>query len=227
MIRNALNLVMVLCLIVVMDYRFITNTIHEMLGLFTLLLLIIHNTLLKRQWYTAIGKGKMDLLRILKTITNSLLLVMMVLVAVTGLLISQTVFSSFSLSGNLLTHELHILSAYFSFILISIHLGFHWNVLSGKLRHWLRIERTDFGYILLSRTASLLTIGYGIYASFTRQIGSKLLLKHGFIDWSAEPSLVGFIFDYMSIMGCYIAITYYLTQRLQKLNHKKIHMVET
>lgn len=216
MIKKTLNLVMVLCILVIMDYRFITNTIHEMLSLFTLLLFIIHNTL-NRRWYMAISKGKMDLLRILKTFTNLLLLLMMVLVAVTGVLISQTIFASLSLSDNILVHELHILSAYSGFILIAIHLGFHWNELFGKLYRLLKINRTSSSFILLSRLASLFIIGYGIYASFTRQIGSKLLLQHVVTDWAATPSLIGFIVDYAAIMGCYVAIIYYLTQLVQKI----------
>lgn len=214
MIRNILNLVMLLCLLVVMDYRFTDNAIHEILGLFILLPFIIHNAL-NRHWYTSI-KGKMNLLRLLTTITNLLLLVMMLLVTVTGVLISQTVFSTFSLSGNLWAHQLHSLSAYLGFILSAIHLGFHWNALWRKLCLWLRINYTNFSNILLSRIASLLIIGYGIYASFTSHIGSKLLLLHVVNDWAAAPSLVGFILDYLAIMGCYVAITYYLTQMLQK-----------
>lgn len=68
----------------------------------------------------------------------------------------------------------------------------------------------------------MLTIGYGIYASFTRHIGSKLLLQHGFNDWIAVPSLVGFILDYMMIMGCYVAITYYLTHLLKEDKRKEM-----
>ena len=214
MIRNSLNPLMILCILIVMDYHFIDNAIHEILGLFIVMLFFIHNAL-NRQWYTAIGKVKMDLLRILNTITNLLLLVMMFLVSVTGVLISQTVFSSFSLSDNLLAHQLHILSAYLGFILSAIHLGFHWNALRGKLFRWLRIDRMRSSYILLSRIVLLLTVCYGIYASFTRHIGAKLLLQHGFNDWTAAPLLVDFLFNYMAIMGCYIAIAHYLSQLLQ------------
>lgn len=213
MIRNILNLVMILCLLVVMDYRFTDNAIHEILGLFILLPFVLHN-ILNLRWYTAI-KGKMNLLRLLTTITNLLLLVMMLLVTVTGVLISQTVFPAFSLNSNLWAHQLHSLSAYLGVILSSIHLGFHWNVLWRKLCLWLRINRTNFSYFLLGRIASLLIIGYGIYASFTRHIGSKLLLQHVFNDWTAAPSLLGFILDYLAIIGVYVAITYYLTQTLQ------------
>ncbi len=219
--RNIMNLVMILCILVVMDYSYTTNAIHEILGLFIGLLFIIHNAL-NRHWYTAIGKGKMNILRILRTITNVLLLVMMLLVTVTGVLISQTVFSVFPLSQKLWVHQLHTLSAYLGFILSAIHLGFRWNALWGKISHRLRIDCMNFRYIILNRIALLLLIGYGIYASFIRHIGSKLLLLHGFNDWTATPSLVGFIFDHMAIMGCYAAITYLLTQMLQKQNHRHL-----
>lgn len=215
MIRNILNLMMILCILVVMDYRFTDNAIHEILGLFIVLPFIIHN-ILNRHWYTAIGNGKKNPLRSLTAITNLLLLVMMLLATVTGVFISQTIFPVFSLNSNLWVHQLHSLSSYLGFILSAIHLGFYWNALYRKLCRWLRIDCTNFSYILLSRIASLFIIGYGIYASFTRHIGSKLLLKHVFNDWATAPSLVGFVLDYLAIMGCYVAITYYLTQMLQK-----------
>jgi len=74
-----------------MDYRFTGNVIHEIAGVFVILLFFIHNVL-NRRWYGAIVKGKMNLLRILSTIANLLLLVMLLFVAVTGVLISQTIF---------------------------------------------------------------------------------------------------------------------------------------
>lgn len=216
MIRNILNLVMTLGLLVVMDYRFTDNAIHEIVGLFIVLPFILHN-ILNWHWYTATGKGKRNLFRSLTTLTNLLLLVMMLLATVTGVFISQTVFPVFSLNSSLWVHQLHSLSSYLGLILSAIHLGFHWKALWRKLCSWVRIDCTNFSYILLSRIASLLIIGYGIYASFTRHIGSKLLLKHVVNDWATAPSLVGFVFDYFAIMGCYVAITYYLTQLLQKI----------
>jgi hypothetical protein len=63
----------------------------------------------------------------------------------------------------------------------------------------------------------MLLLGYGIYASFERDIGSKILLQHVVNDWAATPSLISFVVDYAAIMGCYVAITYYLIQLLQKV----------
>jgi hypothetical protein len=45
MIRNILNLVMLLCILVVMDHRFTGNAVHEILGVLIFLLFIMHNAL--------------------------------------------------------------------------------------------------------------------------------------------------------------------------------------
>lgn len=213
--RNIVNFAMTLCILAVMDYRFTANAIHEILGVLVVLLIIIHNVL-NRRWYITIAKGKMNLLRMLNTATNLLMLAMMLLVTVTGVLISQTVFSAVSLSGHLWIHELHTFSAYLSFILCSIHIGFHWNSLSVKLCRWLGIDAENSRTVLLGRISSLLVIGYGIHASLSRQIGAKLLFQHVFGGWGAKPPLTGFVLDYLAILGCYAVITNYMARILYK-----------
>ncbi|WP_145089055.1 hypothetical protein [Sporomusa sp. KB1] len=65
-------------------------------------------------------------------------------------------------------HQLHGVSAYLGFILIAIHLGFHWKEMQEKLCRWLGISYTSFAYVFLSRITALMIIGYGIHASFLR-----------------------------------------------------------
>jgi len=213
--RNILNLAITIGLVAVMDYRFTGNVVHEMLGVFLLLLFFLHNNL-NRYWYGAIGKGKQNLLRVISTATNLLLLVMMLVVTATGVLISQTVFAAFSLSGYLWVHQLHTFSAYSSLILCGIHLGLHWSAIWRKLCRGLGLDSTQARVVLFGRIASLFIIGYGIHASFSHQIGSKLLFEHVFGGWGDNPSLFGFLVDYPAILGCYTLITHYLARLLHK-----------
>lgn len=208
--RNNLNLLMVVCLLVVMDYRFTGNAVHEVLGIFIAIMFVCHNVLNNR-WYKTIGKGKLNLLRAVGLITNLLLMIIMTLVFVTGVLISQTVFPVFPSSRMLWIHELHTLSAYVGFILIAIHLGLHWNGLYERFCHWRGIDTKNLPCVLLGRSISLLIVSYGIYASYVQQIGSKLLLQHTFLGWG-EASFLSFVVDYTAIMGLYVAATHYLMQ---------------
>jgi hypothetical protein len=139
LIRNLLNLAMAVLVLIVMDYRFIGNTIHEILGLLATSLFIVHNAVWNRRWYLTIFKGKMNLHRLLNMVVNLLLLVMMLLLIVTAVLISQTIFSMVSFNGNIVAHQLHRMAAYWCFILVSIHLGLHWEILVGKICHRLEI----------------------------------------------------------------------------------------
>lgn len=214
LIRNLLNLAMTVLILMVMDYSFIGNTIHEILGLLAVFLFILHNVL-NRRWYLALFKGKMNLYRLLNTVVNLLLLAMMLLLSVTAVLISQTLFPMVSLNGNIVAHQLHMMAAYWCFILGSIHLGLHWEMLVGKMCFWLEIGCTSRG-IMMSRIFSILIIGYGSYVSFARHIGSKLLVQHTFSDWAPAPSMLNFFLDYLSIMGCYIGVAYYLAKRFKK-----------
>lgn len=207
LIRNLLNLAMVVLILMVMDYRFIGNTVHELLGLLAVLLFIVHNVL-NRRWYLIFFKGKMDLHRLLNTVVDLLLLATMMLLIVTAVLISQTIFPAVSLNGDIVAHQLHMIAAYWCFILSSIHLGLHWEILIGKMCHWLEISCTSCD-IMVSRILSIFIIGYGSYVSFSRHIGSKVLVQHTFSDWATAPSMPSFVLDYLAIMGCYIAVTYY------------------
>jgi len=212
LIRNLLNLAMAVLILIVVDYRFIGNSVHEILGLSAVLMFIVHNVL-NRRWYLTLFKGKMNLRRLLNAVVDLLLLAMMMLLIVTAVLISQTIFAAVSLNGDIMAHQLHMMAGYWCFILGSIHLGFHWEMLVGKMCRWLEISCTNCD-IMVNRIFSIFIIGYGSYVSFSRHIGSKLLVQHTFSDWAAAPP--SFALDYLAIMGCYIGVTYYLMNLFKK-----------
>ena len=213
--KNVLNIVMTLLLLVIMDYRFTGNAYHEIGGVVLALLFVFHNVLNWR-WYTVFFKGRQNFRRLLMTLINLFLAVTMGTVFVTGVLISVTVFAPLGIRGEgLLLHDLHQGAAYLSLILAAIHLGLHWEMLMAKLRNWLHIDGSGLGWSIMCRFVSIIVIAYGIYASFENHIGANLLMQHAFAGWGAEPSLWEFLLDYLSIMGCYVGITYYLSYLLR------------
>lgn len=210
MIRNILNLVMTLAFLFIMDYRFTGNEFHEISGAVLGLLLIFHNVLNWR-WYKVFFKGRQSLRRVLMTLINLLLLALMLTVLITGVLISVTVFAPLDLrSGSIFMHDLHQWAAYASFILAAIHLGLHWGTLMAKLKNLLHIDNSSPKWIITSRCISIVVIAFGLYASFDNHIGENLLMQHSFGGLGTEPSLLGFLLDYLAIGGCYVGITHYL-----------------
>jgi len=210
LVRNLLNIAMIVLLLIILDYRFTGNGPHEIGSIILLLLFVLHNVL-NRGWYEVFFKGRQSSRRVLMTLFNLLLVLTMITVFVTGVLISKTVFASLGLqSKGLLMHDWHQGSAYASFILTAIHLGLHCEMLMAKLKTWLHIDRFDRSWIVLIRSISIFVIAYGIYASFSNHIGANLLMQHIFNGWGVRPSLWSFLLDYLAIMGCYVGVTYYL-----------------
>jgi hypothetical protein len=57
LIKLVIDFAMTMLVLVEMAYRITGNTIHELVGVLSLVLFIIHN-FLNRRWYMAIMKGK-------------------------------------------------------------------------------------------------------------------------------------------------------------------------
>lgn len=220
MIRNLLNIAMTVLLLLMLDYRFTGNEFHEISGVVLALLFIFHNVLNQR-WYVAFLKGRQSTRRVLMTLVNLLLVAAMVVVLVTGVLISATVFAPLGIrSSDLFMHDLHQGSAYVSFILVAIHLGMHWAMLMAKFKNWLHIDASSLGWVITSRIVAIFVIAYGVYASFTNDIGGKLLMQRVFVGWGETPSLWEFMVDYFAIGGCYVGITHFLFGLLRSVKNE-------
>jgi len=59
---------------------------------------------------------------------------------------------------------------------------------------------------------------YGIKSFFVLDISSKLFMQTTFSYWNFDESTIGFFLSYLSIMGIYIVVTYYLLDLIKKLH---------
>lgn len=107
-------------------------------------------------------------------------------------------------SGMPFVRSLHMLSAYWVFVLISAHFGLHWSVFIGLARRIVKVKNSILAWI--ARAAALAISGYGIYAFIRREIGSYMLLKNQFVFFDFEEPLVLFLLDYIAIMGSFAAV---------------------
>lgn len=189
------------------------NMVHELSGVSLGILFIIHN-ILNRRWYQALLKGRYDMLRVLHTAVNLLLLIAMLAAMVSAVTISQSVFAFLNLKGGLLGRQIHTFAANWGFIIMSVHFGLHWNMMIGAVeKHIFSPNRIR---TLMLRICAGLIAAYGVYASFVRDIGSKITLHltYDFID-PRQPAILFFI-DYLTIVGLYVIVTYYVLKFLQK-----------
>lgn len=123
-------------LLLLMAYELVGSAAHEWIGVGMLALFLVHHAL-NGKWTRNLFRGKVTPLRALQTVLAALALVTMLGSFVSALLVSRTVFAFLPVrGGRSLGRMLHMLSAYWGFVFLSLHLGLHWGTmlaLAGRL----------------------------------------------------------------------------------------------
>lgn len=218
-IKIAIDIAMTIALLLLMTYELIGQAAHEWIGIGMFVLFVAHHVL-NGKWGKNLLKGRYTSLRIMQTVLVVLVLFSMFGSMVSGVILSRHALSFLSISGGrAFARSLHMIAAYWGFVFMSLHLGFHWSMMmsiAGKLvggpsaiRKW------------VLRIAAVLIAGYGVYAFVKRDIGSYMLLKNQFVFFDFEEPLVLFVFDYITVMGLFVAIGHYLSEALKKLRKRK------
>ncbi len=166
---------MTLALLVLMGYHLWGDVLHEWwVGAGMLLLFLAHH-ILNGHWYKALGKGKYSAMRIVTLCVDTLVLVAMLAQMYSGIVMSRYVFDFLPSGGGMaLARRLHILGAYWGYILLSLHLGLHWNMILGLSRKAMGLKGHRKGAqrpLRLPRASSSPDMAYGLgFAGISRLI---------------------------------------------------------
>lgn len=205
--RLVLDFVMTFSVILAIAYQLTENMIHELVGIFTFFLFIIHN-ILNRRWYKKVLRKKHNARRIAGITVNMLLLAAVLVLAWSSIMISRTVFAFLEVDSGFSIRQIHTTAAYWLFVLMSVHLGMHWTMLMNIAKKMTPIKYKKqilgiSGYLVL-----IAVVIYGVKASFDRNICSRLFMIYSFDFWDFDKSVSGFFINYMAIMGLYAFITH-------------------
>ena len=213
-VRAVLNIAMTILLPMLMAYSLIGEAFHEVIGTAMLILYITHH-ILNRRWYSGILKGKQTAGRILRTVLDLLLLVLMLLQPISGILMSKHLYTFIQIEGvSAVSREIHLMIAYWSLVLCCIHAGMHITVLMNRLK---KISVAGW----LSATGIWVLIsGYGVYAFIKRQLPEYMFRKAVFAFFDYNEPRIFFFLDYLAIMLLFGLIGYLLANLTAK-NRKR------
>ena len=213
-LKIIIDVCMTVCLLFLMPYSLLGETLHEWLGIVMFVLFVTHHVL-NRKWMAAVTKGKYTPFRIVQTLIVFVMLVLMLGSMVSGVLLSNHIFRAVRIAGiSMAARQVHMFCAYFGMVVMSVHLGLHWNMvvnMTGKLFLYPSAKRT-----WIARAIAILLAGYGVYAGHKRQIGAYLLMKMHFVFYDYTENVLFFVFDYMAVMAFIVFITYYVSKFLRK-----------
>ena len=215
-LKLVVDVFMTVALLFLMGYQFWGEAPHEWVGVGMFILFTLHHVL-NASWHINLFKGKFSALRILTLCTDFLVLISMLAQIYSGIVMSRYVFSSLSSGGGMaLARRLHILGAYWGFLLMSLHLGLHWNMILGIVRKAARLKRHSKVRSIISFVIALVIAGYGVRALIGRDFVTYLFLRSEFVFWDYSEPKILFYMDYLALMGLCIFVAHYSVKLIQK-----------
>lgn len=213
------DILMLATMPVLMAYMLAGEVLHEWLGTGIFVLFILHH-ILNFHWIKNLFHGKYTISRIVKTIVNVLILLMIIGLAYSGIVLSRHVFADLDIHASRANaRSIHMFCSYWGFVLMSLHFGFHWDMFLGIARKFTKKKSVLRSAVLRVLAAGL--AGYGIYAFQKREISSYLMMKIQFAFFDMEEPLVAFIVDYLAVMGLFAVVGYYVMFVLKIISKKR------
>lgn len=213
--RIFIDLLLLCLFLTAMSFRIIGGIYHEITGIVIFVLFIIHNVI-NIQWYKNLNTGEYKWKRRLILCINLMLIIFAILLILTGILHSKELFHLVSEDDNSImgSWKIHSLAAYWTFLLISIHLGIYWSYILNKIYH----NKSRIGIILLRVSGALFSV-YGVVEFIDRKILSKLVLYYSFDFWHTSEPLHTYLISYLSIMTMVAFLSYYFIRFRKRINN--------
>ena len=110
-------------------------------------------------------------------------------------------------------------TAYWSYVLMALHLGLHWGVLVALVRKNMVFPLRLKPRITLLIAVVIALMGLGVFIQ--RDLLTYMLVQTEFVFLDFNESKIRFYLDYLALMGLFIFIAYYISKWLRSLKVNK------
>ena len=206
-LRMTIDITMTILSIILMggNYLFPADLVHEILGVGLFVLWAVH-IILNRRWYGAIFRGKYNPYRVMQTVINCCILICTIFLMISGIILSNHVFTFLNIQGGLgFARIAHLLASHWYYLFMSLHIGLH----VGRLFQNITAK-------IIPRIILALVCAYGIYAFIARGVWKYLILRQQFFFFDLDRGYVLFALDYISIIILFATISHLIASRLKK-----------
>lgn len=218
-LKICVDVAMTIALLFLMTYELVGQATHEWLGIGMFLLFMAHH-ILNRKWSGNLLKGHYTSLRIWQTLLVVLVLLCIAGSMVSGVILSRHVLSFLPISGGRsFARNLHMVSAYWGFVWMSLHLGLHWSMMMAMARK--AFPKASSVRIWVLRIIAVVIAVYGAYAFVKRDIAGYMFLRIQFVFFDYEEPLIFFLMDYMAVMGLFVFVGHYFAELLKRCSRKR------
>lgn len=211
---RSLDVVMFVLLMFLMAFHLTGQQVHEWLGMMTFLCFIVHH-ILNWKWHKNILKGQYKMPRKVITFINLILLIDILCVGISGMMMSQFVFRmvpSFGLIS--LARKVHMIASYWGFVLMSVHLGFHWHMMIMPMKKKFN-ERSPYVKFILFQLLPVVLCLAGVYSLIKNRIYIYLFSLESFVFFDYEMTFLDFILEYLLISALCIGLSYIVFKKIR------------
>ncbi|MBX4862451.1 hypothetical protein G9X64_01065 [Rhizobium sophorae] len=204
-VRLLMNAVAGGLLLAALAYDWLGNLAHELIGTAMFALLIFHNTF-NRRWYGSTArKGGRNLRGWLNIVTIGALAATVLSLLVTSLIISR----SFG------ARQLHAQAAYWTLVIVAVHIGMRWAMIMASMRAWLRLRAPSVGRTWILRALALAVAAYGVHSWMVMGTGSRLMAEMTLNLWNFEEAALRFFLHQGAIVALFVCLGHYATSLMQ------------
>ncbi len=216
-LRMAVDLLMTVCLLGLMSFMLTGQQYHEWIGAGTLVLFILHH-ILNLPWIRKLGRGRYTPYRVVQVVLAALVLLAILGCMVSGIVMSQYVFAFLPIQGGMsLARLAHMVCVYWSFILMSLHLGLHWEMILGMIRKAAGIQVSSPLRTTALRLLAVAIAAWGVTAFVKHRLVDYLFLRTRFVFFDYEQPPLPFLAEYLAMIGLLVFFAHYAS----KLFHKR------
>ncbi len=208
--RNVLDAALLVSLLLLMSFSFLSKALHEALGIAMGAGVFLHLAW-NRGWLSSLPRGRWSLGRAIPAVVNLALAVCFLLALVSGLAIANQLFHGvfgMAWQRSIVAHQVHITSSYALLILTGLHLGLHGEALWRRFSLGANRDTSSSRARIVLRLAAVLTVALGVYGSFLHRLGDRLLMKHIFGTAATKLPFAAFLVVLLGIVGLYAVIGY-------------------
>lgn len=178
--KYTLDIIMTILLILLMRIIFLNSKLHELIGLVTFGLFILHKFFnYKTIVQTIKNFKKIKIKNKIGFIIDIVILIIFILLFISSLFISNKIFNFLNISSTYNWSDLHHFLSYLLLIFISIHIGFHYNTMWISFKNKLKFKNSSlFKYTNI--IISILIIVFGYKVMFNNNFYYNLLKPFGY-----------------------------------------------
>ena len=207
-LRLCLDLLAAGLLVFGLSYWWLGDTAHEAAGLAMFLLVSLHQ-LFNRRWYGRVAKARHNAPSLFNVGVTAILVATMVPLLVTSAMLATFLPDWVSPAAAGTARQVHVLAAYWAFVVVAVHLGPRWPMIMGIARRLSGITRPSRVRTGVLRLATAAIVACGVWSFSVLQLGIRLTNRVSLEWWNFDEGAVGFFGHCAAAAGLLVAAGHY------------------